>query len=156
MSRTGKWAVGALALIPLGLGIPLIAQSAGKPDDRNRAKTMAELIKAGQLNLADATDLAEQHTRGTALQATCDIVRGDDKSRTRNQPGQGGGPQDRTMQDDQRDRDRQPAGGERIEYTVCCFADGKIQSVRIDGQSKTILDVKEKQSLKDDTHSDQR
>jgi hypothetical protein len=145
MTRIRNWAVPALgALACVGVALPLIAQTGGgKADDLSRAKKMAELITTGQLNLRDATALAEKHVKGVALGAECEVVIGDAAPPR----GQGGGPQDSDPQRDPGGEGIQPSAGERIEYQICCFSDGKIQSVRIDGLSKKVVDVKEKQKL---------
>lgn len=144
MTRVRTWAIPALALIPLGLGIPLIAQNAkGKSNDVNEAKKMANLITTGQMNLRDATTMAEKHVKGVALEATCEIKSGSPMPPAH---GHGGGPQDKNAKNDPQHRSMNDSG-ERLEYQVCCYANGKIQSVRIDGRSKTVLDVKEKQQL---------
>lgn len=71
------------------------------------------------MNLRDATDLAEREISGTALQVRCEI-----------QPGLG-------MPTEVSQASR------RLVYQVCCFAKEKVHTVRIDGLTKKVIDVRE-------------
>jgi hypothetical protein len=100
-----------VGLLTLGFVIPSIAQRQGderdtkyrgdsRAPDLNEAKEMAKLIEQGQASLSDATELAERHVNGTALEASCEIRTGeiggtDDlrlESHNSNMPGSNGDP----------------------------------------------------------------
>lgn len=146
MTRTIRWAVPAIAaLVPLGFALPSLAQRAGEERPRaaaqakekavNHARELAELIEQGQLNLRDATALAEKHVKGTALEATCDIRLG---MVSPEKPAQKpGGPQ---AEDTRR-------SGKRLIYEISCFAEDKIMSVRVDGLQRKVVDATESKSL---------
>lgn len=139
-----KTVVALVALIPLGLALPVLAQRGGEqgPDDLDRAREMAMLVRQGQLSLNDAAMLAERHVKGTALKATCEIMAGqthpkaDEKPANREKPG---GPS-------AGEQGAQPAG-KHLMYEVCCFANDTVQAVIIDGSSKKVIEVKERKSL---------
>lgn len=138
MKALTVWTAAALlACIPLGIALPVFAQ---QHEDVQRARQMAQLIASGQLNLRDATSLAERHVKGTALEAVCDIQAGPaagegDKP---GKPDKPGGPALEPAPDD---------GGSRLIYEITCFADERIQTVRVDGQAKRVIDVKPQGSL---------
>jgi hypothetical protein len=135
----------------------------GKEPSRevNRAKEMADLIKQGQLTLRDATDLAEKHVKGTALEAACEIKTGEmkagspapkDRPMPPTPPGGGDAVQDPKPGDPPDPMERKPgemerAGGKRLIYEVRCFANEKIQVAQVDGMTKKVIDVKEHGSL---------
>ncbi len=136
-SRLGIAAL--VALIPLSLvGLPALAQHAGKMAggdlQANQAKEMAALIQQGQLNLRDATALAERHVNGTALEAVCTIENGAPQL-TPAEPKKPGGPsaQERPMPPTAQ------SGGKRLVYEVSCFANDKLQTVRVDGMTKQVM-----------------
>lgn len=146
MNRRRLRTAGAIvALIPLGIAWPVLAQ---QHDDVQRAKEMAQLIAAGQLNLRDATALAERHVKGTALEAMCNVQGGGPtkpeeggkpgKPDKGDKPGKPGGPADESGQE---------IAGKRLIYEITCFADERIQTVRVDGQAKRVIDAKPQGSL---------
>lgn len=126
-----------------------------------RAKEMADLIKQGQLNLRDATELAEKHTKGTALEASCEIKAGEMKAGSPTPkerpmpptpPGGGDAVQDPKPGEPPDPMERKPgemerAGGKRLIYEIRCFANDKIQVAQVDGMTKKVIDVKEQGSL---------
>lgn len=127
MRRTLRWAVPvAAALVPLGILLPAWAQKADDrpPGDVNQAREMARLLEQGQIGLADATRIAEQHVKGYAIQARCEIQRGP-------------APQDGAPPAEQ----MQPAADARLVYDVSCFAreSQQIQKVQIDGLTKKVV-----------------
>jgi hypothetical protein len=138
MNRSVRLIASTLVLVACGVAYPALAQRAGqdaddkKPDARAMAKEMAQLIQQGQLNLRDATALAEQHVKGVGLEATCDI-----------QPG---------LLQPERDSKRGPAAqdtdqraaqqGKRLVYEITCFANDKIMVVHVDGLGKKVIDAK--------------
>jgi len=108
-----------------------------KTFDVDRAKEMAGLIEKGQMNLRDASSLAEKHVKGTALDAACEI-----------QPG-GGGLQ--PMSDDlgaakppdkKTESDIKPAE-RRLVYAITCFSKDRLQKVAVDGLTKKVIDVQD-------------
>ena len=129
-----RWAVPPLVmLIILGFVVlPVFGQRAGpqatgKSGQANELVKLAELVKlteAGQLTVRAAIELAEKHTKGRALQATCEIRRGQTRS--------------------------QDLAGTYLVYEVCCYADHKILDVRIDGKERKVLEVRERKSPKTD------
>lgn len=126
---------------------PRVGQSPGQPPgqppdqpiepppatDIERARAKAELIKQGQLGLRDATAVAEKHVKGTALETTCEI-----------QPGTASGLQpERPAPQPPRGPAAQVSTGEdRLIYRVSCFAGDRVQTVRVDGLTKKIIDVR--------------
>lgn len=138
MTRVTRWAIPALvALVPLGWGLSALAQRAGEQPaaDVNRAKEMTELIEQGQLNLRDAAAVAERHVKGPALEVMCSIEAG------------GIEPSDQPKSGAPGEGDPEQVAGKRLVYEVCCFADEKIQAVRVDGLTRKVVDVKERKSL---------
>jgi hypothetical protein len=159
--------IAAATLIVVGLtGLPVGIQSASAQqsdagprsgaaaNDVNHAKEMASLVAQGQLNLRDATAIAERHVKGTALEASCQI------RTTAAQPPRGDRPKPQPeprgpSADDGQQRERQDAGGQtqgdagvkRLVYEVCCFAADKIQVVTVDGLTKGVVEVKERNTL---------
>ncbi len=137
--------------LPLAVALPVVAQRAGKIDD-NQGKQITELVKQGQLGLADAIKLAERHTNGTAIAAHANLEAGvTSPGGARPTPG---GPQNRDPQNrDAQERDpnrpqermqdrenRQDMAGKRLVYDVSTFADGKVKHVRVDAQSRQVID----------------
>jgi hypothetical protein len=138
MTRVTRWALGTVvALVPLGIVLPSIAQRAGEPrqgsTDLEQARQMAQLVEQGQLNLRDATALAEKHCKGTALEATCDFQGGPDAAPER------GGPDAAPPKD---------GAGPRLVYEINCFAKDKIQAVRVDGLEKKVIGMEQCEALK--------
>ena len=139
MSRSMRRRVAACLIIsvPVGLvGLTAVAQPSGKRQapEVNRAKEMATLIEQGQLNLRAATELAEKHVKGTALEVKCEFQSGPtgefdhgDKANPRpeKEPSAGKG---------------LPPGGARLIYQVTCFAKDKLQLVSVDALGKTIIE----------------
>jgi hypothetical protein len=128
MTRVTRWAVPALlALIPFGVALPVLAQAAAGGGD-NRAKEIATMIEGGQLNLADATQLAERHAKGIALRADCQLVPAPQA------PAAGA---NRGASADQ----AQPAEN-RLVYTITCFVKDQeqVQTVRVDGRTKKVIE----------------
>lgn len=125
MLRNGsRWGFGGLVLLTALTLVGVQAWSNPETHDTNRndrAKHMAELIKQGQLNLSQATEIAEKHTNGVALEARCNLepVTADRENET---------PQ------------RDPSAGDRLVYSVECFAKEKLSTVRVDGMSKKVIE----------------
>lgn len=145
MIRVTRWAVPALVVaIPLGVAWSVMAGSAGGAAGLERAKEMAQLIQQGQLNLRDATSIAERHVKGTALEVTCNIQPGGTPAGERH-----GNPLGEQAEDPAAGEKESPEkiAGSRLVYEVCCFADDKIQAVQVDGMEKKVIDVKERPSL---------
>lgn len=134
-----RWTVGGLALlVPLGL-VSVQAWSQRQAENPMRdtvqephAKRMAELIKEGQLNLRDATQIAEKHVKGVALQVNCVLQ---PAGVERAPAGTERGTRDQPLEE-QKDR----SAGDRLVYSVSCFADERLQTVRVDGQTKRVID----------------
>jgi len=150
MSRLIKWGLPTLViLVPLALvGLPTLAQDYGQQPgkhqpgpvnvDVERAKEMAALIQQGQLNLRDASAMAEKHCKGTALEAKCEIQRGE----PRQQPKPPEQPKPRGPSAQEKDKmQKEPSTGNRLLYEVSCFAQDKLVTVRIDGLTKAVIDV---------------
>jgi hypothetical protein len=122
------------------LGLPVVTQHAGRPQtgDVNKARQIAALVAQGQMNLRDATDLAEKHVRGTAIEAAGDVV-------PPLLP-----PLDPEMRDAPNTTSRKsPAAGKRLVYEVRCFARDRVQTVRVDGASRKVIDVQELEPSRD-------
>ncbi len=146
-----KWAPSALVvLVPLVLvGLPALAQHVGNPApsvDLNRAKERAALIQQGQMNLRDATALAEKHAKGTALEAVCEIQSGESPRPAQPmKPEHPGGV--RMQEPTAPQKPATPPGqkelpdAKRLIYQVSCFANEKLVTVRIDGLTKKVLDM---------------
>lgn len=172
MTRTIRWAAPALvALGALGIALPALAQERGQERpgttpgaqtgmqqgrvNVDQAKQIASLIEQGQLSLADATRMAERHASGIALTVNCSIepatatpgqprpgTGGQEGAREGQQPGQPGQP-GRTGQTDKPGQPgAQPAGGQRLVYTVTVFnqEDERVQTVRVDGKDKKVME----------------
>jgi hypothetical protein len=118
-----------LVLIASLVGLSAWAQQVGKPPagDLVRAKEMAALIEQGQLSLRIAAEMAEKHVKGTALEARCDMQSGSSESAERERSG-----------NPSAEKDRPPE--KRLVYTVSCFANDKIQTVRVDGLTKKVIE----------------
>ncbi|HMQ15853.1 MAG TPA: hypothetical protein PKC49_07760 [Phycisphaerae bacterium] len=129
MARIARWTVPLLvALVPLGIVLPTMAQRAdAQPRETNHAKEMVMLIQQGQLNLADATRLAEKHAKGTALGASSELRSDAAPGR---EPGGGGGPAE----------DQAQSGAKRLIYNITCFANDKLQAVQVDGLTKKVIE----------------
>jgi hypothetical protein len=129
------------------VGLPAIAQHADKTPaaDVNRAKDMAALIEQGQLNLRNATAVAEKHVEGTALVVVCTIQPAEPQMRP-------GAPQPPT---DEQPGPERPAvapprhgpfaqsaqvGARRLVYSVSCFAHDEIVTVHVDGLTKQVIE----------------
>jgi hypothetical protein len=129
MARIARWTVPLLvALVPLGIVLPTMAQRGdAQPRETNHAKEMVMLIQQGQLNLADATRLAEKHAKGTALGASCELRSDAAPGR---EPGGAGGPSE----------DQAQSGAKRLIYNITCFANDKLQTVQVDGLTKKVIE----------------
>jgi hypothetical protein len=139
-----RWAVPALVgLACVGLvGLPAIAQSGDKPTtpDVSRAKEMAALIEQGQLNLRDATALAEKHAKGTALDVSCTLEPAGPQplpGAPIMPPGEQSGP-DRPKGGPSVQIER--SGANRLIYTVSCFAKDQVTTIRVDGLAKKVVE----------------
>ena len=136
-----RWATGALiALVPLAfVGWPVLAQQPCKPPlgEVNRAKEMAALIEQGQLNLRDATAIAEKHVHGVALQAACNIEGAEPAPVPKAPPLEPERPRGPSVQ-------KEPSDGKRLIYEISCFAKDRLELVRVDGLTKTVLDAEHK------------
>jgi hypothetical protein len=134
-----------IGLAALGLiGLPALAQQTGKPPavDVNRAKQMAALIEQGQLNLRDATAMAEKHVKGTALEVTCRIESAEPPSSPSPAPQPPTPPVEPGRPGAYSAQTAQP-GGQRLIYDVSCFAKDRLQTVRVDGMTKHVIDALE-------------
>lgn len=133
-----RCAVPALAsLAAVGIGLPAIAQSADnqkseratrtqQTSEVQRAQRIAELVDEGQLKLRYATALAEQHTKGMALEVECHIQSG---QTMKSIVGKSGAPPADTAKQ---------STGDRLIYEVTCFVDDHVQTVRVDGLTKQV------------------
>jgi hypothetical protein len=97
------------------------------PDDVNRAKEIAELIAKGQMNLPDATAMAEKHHQGTAVQVRCDVALGASHSGLANE------------QKERSSANKKGTTGARLVYDVSCFAKDRLEIVRVDGFAKRVM-----------------
>lgn len=143
MNRSVRIVASTLVLVACGIAYPALAQRAGqkaddkKPDSHAMAKEMAQLIQQGQLNLRDATALAEQHVKGVGLEARCETHRGllqPEGERPRGPAAQENDP-------------RSAQQGKRLVYEITCFANDKITIVRVDGLEKKVIDAKNSDRL---------
>lgn len=126
-------------------GVPAPANQPASKADMDDAREMAQLMQHGQLNLRDATSLAEKHVKGTALSARCEIQR---ESPTRAESKHPGGPSANSQDKPERrasEKQEKAAGatGNRLVYSIACFANDKVQTVIVDGQAKKVIDVAE-------------
>lgn len=124
LRKSVRWGFGGLVLLmALSLaGVQAWSNPATRDTDRNNhAKHMAALIKQGQLDLRQATEIAEKHTEGVALEARCDM-----------KPVTG----DRAQKSPQKD----PSAGDRLVYSVECFVKEELKTVRVDGLTKKIIE----------------
>jgi hypothetical protein len=128
-----------VTLVPLGIALPALAQRGAdkRPNDVNQAKQMTELIQQGQLSLRDATTVAEKHSKGTALEASVELQAG--QVQPERPDARPGGP-----------TGDQASAGARLIYEVTCFADNKLQVVRVDGLEKKVIGAKETGKLSGD------
>lgn len=127
-----RLAIPVWVLLIVGMvGFPVLGgHEKPRPGDADEAREKAALIVLGQLNLRDATDLAEKSVSGTALQVSCEI-----------QPGLGMPADDKDLSADS--TVGQSQASRRLVYQVYCFAKEKLQTVRIDGLTKKVIDVRE-------------
>lgn len=103
-------------------GVP---QSAKAPaEDLSRAKEITALIEQGQMNLRAATEMAEKHAKGIAFEARCEV-----QSRATGDLDRGGPAPATEMKADR-----------RVVYEVACFAKDHLETVRVDGAAKKVLD----------------
>ncbi len=131
MRRKNVLGAALLAAVPLCIALPVLAQrSAGA--DVERARDIAQLVQQGQLNLRDATALAERHIKGIALEATCTVQAGPEM---RPAPGQNRGPQ--VQEGAQRGQ-----ASKRVIYSLTCFAEDKLHVVRVDALAKKVMENK--------------
>ena len=118
MRTIRRWVTGA-GVAAISLGIVWAArgerENARTGDDLARAREMVELIQRGQLNLKDATAIAEKRVGGTSLKVTCGIESSDKTD---------------------------AMAVKRLLYEVTCFAEDKIEIVRVDGLTRDVVDVK--------------
>ncbi len=123
---------GMLCVAGLWLALPTAAQENKDfpMDDVTKAREMTKLINEGQLNLRDATALAEKHTKGTAIGAICDIRIGPIEPREKMEPKVP--PATSPPPEPERTQSR------RLIYDVKCFANERIQTVSVDGLHKTV------------------
>jgi hypothetical protein len=126
------------------VGLPASAQQTGKPPpvDVSQAKQMATLTEQGQMNLRDATALAEKHVKGTALEAACRVEIGEPPPSPNPAPQPPTPPGEPGRSGPYSAQKEQP-GGQRLIYDVSCFAKDKLQTVRVDGLTKRVIDVLE-------------
>lgn len=132
MTRVTRITVPALsALVAAAFILPSLAQRPDKrpPDRVDQAKEKVALIKQGQLDLTEATKLAENHVKGNALSANCEIKPTEDWSKDKERSG---GP---TQTED-------PPIGKRLHYDITCFAKEKVQVVQVDGLAKKVVEEK--------------
>ncbi len=149
-----------IGLLSACLVLPVLAQNPGEREnpkepktpphratsDVTRAREMAQLVMGGQLNLRDATALAEKHVKGTALDVSARIEAGTVEPAAETPHGPAADAQDNAPQQPPGGKPDQ-TGGERIIYEICCFAENKIQEVTIDGLSRKVVNVRESKTL---------
>jgi hypothetical protein len=126
--RTMFWIVGMAAIaVPIGFASVkgLAEQRRTEAMNHAQAKELADLIRTGQLNLLVATEMAEKHAKGTALDARCEIHVGDFGDSESVRPAK---------------PTKDPSAGKRVIYHVACFADDQLQTVRVDGLTKKIIE----------------
>lgn len=168
--RTPLYAVTTALLVPLALTLPAFAIG-DKNEEQPRQKQvtkqadrqeMAALIKQGQLRLSEATKLAEAHSKGVALEASCEILpltreqrRQAEQAVAANQRPNSAALRmtQNTQSSDVVDDDIQPAG-KRIVYTVTCFANGKSMDIRVDALAKRVIE--DHNDSMSDAHQHQR
>lgn len=126
--RTMIWIAGVAAtVVPIGLVSVNVLADQRRTESMNlaQAKDLADLIRGGQLNLRTATEIAEKHAKGTALDARCEIQIGDSGDSGSDRP---------------ENPPKHPSAGKRVIYHVACFADDKLATVRVDGLTKKIIE----------------
>lgn len=143
-----KLYVGATALtVTLGwLGMHSVADQGDSPKksdpapsvDLAKAKEIAALIGRGQLKLQDAGQLAERYAKGVPIDIRCEIEPAAPltvRSGATAEPPQ--------VQPPLQPRP-EPSAERRLIYHVSCFAQDKIQIVRVDGLGKKVIDAFER------------
>ncbi len=140
MARYIIWACAGLFTLALaGAAAPANSGTVDEHDRVDQARKCAQLVQQGQLALKDAIALAEQHLKGTALDAKVEIKTAVEKpQQPKPAEKKPGGPNEPTAQ---------PAG-DRLMYEVTCVAGDKIHLVRIDGLEKKIVDSAEQRPPK--------
>jgi len=108
------------------------------PGRLNEAREIAALIGRGQLKLADAVNLAEQHAKGVALEVECRVEPGEPLKADVGVPPP---PKEPVPNPPPKP---EPSAERRLIYEIPCFAADKIQLVRIDGASKKVIDMQER------------
>jgi hypothetical protein len=124
-----------LSALPLGLVLPVLAQRADErqhPQDVNPAKEIVKLIEQGQLNLVDATKLAEKHAGGHAIRVNCEIRAGGQRPEDAQKPAQPGKPGGPSAQVDE-------PTGKRLIYDITVAAKERVQMVQVDGLTKKVV-----------------
>lgn len=126
--KTAFAAVAALAIVGM-FGLSAWSQQAGQSShvELNQAKDMAALIQDGQLNLRDATAIAEKHLHGTALQVKCEMEMSSSDAMNH---GKSYGAEAK----------KEGSSQTRLLYEVSCFTKDKVETVYVDGRSKKVLE----------------
>jgi hypothetical protein len=149
--KNSRWLLAGLA-IPLAAGMALttLGQVTGSKsgNDLAKAKEMAELVQKGQLSLREATTIAEEHVKGTALEGSCDI------STTMTPPAKPAEPKKpdaveppKPPEPDQGKGAKNQTGEKRLMYEITCFERDRLQVVKVDGMTKKVVDVKDQAGL---------
>lgn len=119
----------SLAIVGVGVIALAQAQPQGKPspEETNRAKEVSALIEKGQLSLRDAVELAEKHSKGTALEVRCNVESGPSGKLEQS----GGAP---------------PNPGARAEkrviFEVSCFSKNHLMTVEVDADARKVIEPK--------------
>lgn len=147
--RSSAYALAGLLIAAGVLVVPILAGSPMEPPDKkeettkkacnlSEAREIAALIAKGQLKVADATQMAEKHVTGLALEATCCVEPGEPLSSVKSETTP---PKTDPAAHPARP---EPSAERRLIYEVPCFAKDKVMVVRIDGSAKKVIDVRER------------
>jgi hypothetical protein len=114
----------AVVVIPLSLlGLHASAQQTEKQRGNvDEARQLTMLMKQGQLNLRDATEIAERHLKGTALEAVANL-------QPAGRPGA-----------ENPDAQRGQLAGNKLVYTISLFASEEVKTIRVDGLTKKVIE----------------
>lgn len=129
--RIAKLAVPMIVgIVSLAIMLPVMADRNSDRETQNVdvAKRKVALIQQGQLNLMDATKLAEKHSKGTALSGGCEI-QSSEPTATEEAPGG-------------QAADAKQAENERLIYNITCLTKDQeeVQPVLIDGLTKKVVE----------------
>ncbi|MBI1825000.1 MAG: hypothetical protein HY287_18325 [Planctomycetes bacterium] len=108
-------------------GNPQVAGGQQQAREFTNAEEIASLITQGQLNLRTATEMAEKHSKGTALEAKCELQFAPsiehERSPSADSPTKMGSTNER-----------------HVVYEVSCFTNGKLQTIHVDGLTKKVCE----------------